>query len=220
MAEYDFFNILHSQLASTLDTPLLECSRAQAYKQNLIMLYERTLHYVPLSYTYVNQTHLSVYNVVTPLYEVFHVCAKDDYFPPLLPHIRWGNDSVKSLYISIVKELAMQYFGKYGTVSSFKPLSKCGDRWLNARAFQLGFKTNNFPNACLLALFDLEIEGLNMEHKGDLIECVIGHSPILQDLFCEFAKGKPPWLFLPFDKMGFENGPPLRCGHLSCVPTR
>jgi len=165
--------------------------------QNHIFLYERSLRIVPSYYDFVDPLALRVFGLFILTCKVSHVVAPKLDLGPLLieNNSDWRLEMHKMLASEITWQ-AMYLYDCFKTFKELKPFSYCGDAKVNVLARTLNYPCGTFPNISLLR-FSYILLDVSLEHKGDLIECVLGHDEYLFKIFASLlSKSSLPLVWL------------------------
>jgi len=178
--------------------------------QNRVFLYERSLRIVPSCYDFVDPLAFRVFGLFILVCKVSHVVAPELDLRPLLIEndLDWHLEMHKMLASEITWQ-AMHFNSCFKSFKKLKPFSYCGDTKINALAKILKYPCGTFPNISLLR-FSYILLDVSLEHKGDLIECVLGHDEYLFEIFANLlSKSSLPLIWLHSRP---PNGPCGKCG--------
>jgi hypothetical protein len=165
--------------------------------QNRIFLYERSLRIVPFCYDFIDPLALRVFGLFILICKVSHVLAPESDLRPLPAESSsdWHVEIHKMLASEITWQ-AMHFYDCYKNFKELKPFSYCGDTKVNVLAKSLKYPCGTFSNISLLR-FSYILLDVSLEHKGDLIECVLGHDEYLFEVFVSLlSKISPPLVWL------------------------
>jgi hypothetical protein len=178
--------------------------------QNRVFLYERLLRVTPSHYDFVDPLALRVFGLFISICKVSHVVAPTLDLRPLLiaNDLDWRLELHKMLASEITWQ-AMYFHGCFKGFKDLKPFSYCGDAKVNALAKTLKYPCGTFSNISLLR-FSYILLDVSLEHKGDLIECVLGHDEYLFKVFASLlSKSSLPLIWL---HGRLPNGSCGKCG--------
>jgi hypothetical protein len=165
--------------------------------QNRVFLYERLLQIVPFCYDFVDPLALRVFGLSILICKVSHVVAPKLDLESLL--IENGPDWRLEMHKMLASEItwqSMHFYDRFKNFKELKPFSYCGDTKVNALARTLKYPCGTFPNISLLR-FSYILLDVSLEHKGDLIECVLGHDEYLFKIFASLlSKSSLPLVWL------------------------
>jgi hypothetical protein len=194
---FDFFAVIDPQDQIALSNIGLVNQADISGLQNHIFLYERSLQVVPSCYDFVDPLALRVFGLFILVCKVSHVVA-----PKLdLGLLLTENDSdwcleMHKMLASEITWQAMHFYDCYKNFKKLKPFSYCGDTKVNALAKTLKYPCGTFSNISLLR-FSYILLDVSLEHKGDLIECVLGHDGYLFEVFTSLlSKSSLPLVWL------------------------
>jgi len=194
---FDFFAPIDHQDQIALSNISLVNQADTFGLQNHIFLYERSLRIVPSYYDFVDPLALRVFGLFILICKVSHVVAPKLDFEPFL--IESDSDWRLEMHKMLASEItwqAMHFYDRFKTFKELKPFSYCGDAKVNVLARILNYPCGTFSNISLLR-FSYILLDVSLEHKGDLIECVLGHDEYLFKIFASLlSKSSLPLVWL------------------------
>jgi len=175
--------------------------------QNRVFLYERSLRIVPSCYDFIDPLASRVFGLFILICKVSHAPALELDLKPLL--IENDPDWCLEVHKMLASEItwqAMHFYDHFESFKELKPFSRCGDTKVNVLAKSLKYPCGTFSNISLLRFGHISL-GVSLEHKGDLIECVLGHDESLFGIFASLlSKNNLPLVWL------YDRPPNVLCG--------